>query len=186
MVSRPRNETELVRRVQAGDKVAFAELIKAHQNVALRLAWLLTGSPTDAEEAVQNGFVKAFYAFDRFAPGASVRPWLLRIVANEAREGQRSAARRARLALRLAEERPAGDAAPSPQAATLAREERARVLRAVEQLGERDRSVIACRYFLDLSEQETASVLGWRPGTVKSRCSRALERLRGLLEEANV
>jgi RNA polymerase sigma-70 factor (ECF subfamily) len=110
----------------------------------------------------------------------------LRIVANEAREGQRSAARRARLALRLAEERPAGDAAPSPQAATLAREERARVLRAVEQLGERDRSVIACRYFLDLSEQETASVLGWRPGTVKSRCSRALERLRGLLEEANV
>ncbi len=88
MVSRPRNETELVRRVQAGDKVAFAELIKAHQNVALRLAWLLTGGPTDAEEAVQNSFVKAFYAFDRFAPGAPVRPWLLRIVANEAREGQ--------------------------------------------------------------------------------------------------
>ena len=110
----------------------------------------------------------------------------MRIVANEAREGQRSAARRARLALRLAEERPAGDAAPSPQAATLAHEERTRVLRAVEQLGERDRSVIACRYFLDLSEQETASVLGWRQGTVKSRCSRALERLRGLLEEANV
>jgi RNA polymerase sigma-70 factor (ECF subfamily) len=165
--------------------VAFEKLIEAHQNVALRLAWLLTGSVADAEDAVQNGFVKAFYALDRFRTGAPVRPWLLRIVANEAREGQRSASRRARLALRLAEQQPAGGAAPSPQAAALADDERRRILGAVEQLSERDRSVIVCRYFIDLSEQDTASVLSLRQGTVKSRCSRALERLRELLEERN-
>lgn len=156
MVSRPRTETELVKRAQAGDKVAFAELIEAHQNVALRLAWLLTGNAADAEDAVQNGLVKAFFALDRFRADAPLRPWLLRIVANEAREGRRSKARRSRLASRLSEQRPAGDAAPSPQAAAVAAEERGRVLTAVEQLSERDRSVIVCRYLLDLSEQETA------------------------------
>jgi RNA polymerase sigma factor (sigma-70 family) len=123
--------------------------------------------------------------FHRFKPGARVRPWLLRIVANEARELQRSAARRTRLALRLAGERRGGDAAPSPQAAALGGEERDTVLKAVEQLAERDRSVIVCRYFLELSEEETAGALGVRRGTVKSRCSRALERLRRLLEETD-
>ena len=185
MVGRPRSETKLVRRAQAGDKVAFAELIEAHEKVALRLAWLLTGNPADAEDAVQNGLVKAFFALDRFRPEAQLRPWLLRIVANEAREGRRSKTRRARLAVRLSEQQPVGNAAPSPQAAVVAAEERDRVLTAVEQLSERDRSVIVCRYFLDLSEQETACVLSIRRGTVKSRCSRALERLRGLLEESN-
>ena len=172
-----------MRCAQAGDKAAFAELIEAHQIAALRLAWLLTGSVADAEDAVQNAFVKAFYALDRFRTGAPVRPWLLRIVTNEAREGRRSATRRARLAMRLAEQQPAGGAAPSPQAAAFADDDRRRVLAAVEQLSERDRSVIVCRYFLDLSEQETAEVLRLRRGTVKSRSSRALGRLRALLEE---
>jgi len=183
VVSRPRSEMELVKCAREGDRVAFAELIEAHENVALRLAWLLTGSAADAEDAVQNGFVKAFYALDRFRIGAPVRPWLLQIVANEAREGHRSALRRARLASQLASQRPEGDAAPSPQAAALAGEERTRLLAAVAHLSERDRSVIVCRYFLDLSERETATVLRLRQGTVKSRCSRALERLRRMLEE---
>jgi RNA polymerase sigma factor (sigma-70 family) len=183
VVSRPRSETELVKRAQEGDKVAFAELIEAHQNVALRLAWLLTGSAAEAEDSVQNGFVKAFYGLHRFRVGAPVRPWLLQIVANEAREGQRSARRRARLASQLSSQQLWGDAAPSPQSVALAGEERARLLAAVARLSERYRSVIVCRYFLDLSERETATVLSLRQGTVKSRCSRALERLRKMLEE---
>ena len=83
-----------------------------------------------------------------------------------------------RLALRAAEEVRPGDAAPSPEAAVLGRERQDVVLAAVNRLSEEHRLVVACRYFLDLSETETASVLGIRTGTVKSRLSRALERLR--------
>jgi RNA polymerase sigma factor (sigma-70 family) len=83
--------------------------------------------------------------------------------------------------LRAAAKRPSGDAAPSPEAALLETSARDELLAALAALDERDRAVIACRYLLDLSEQETAVALGCRPGTVKSRLSRALERLRDRL-----
>jgi RNA polymerase sigma-70 factor (ECF subfamily) len=82
------------------------------------------------------------------------------------------------LALRAASEAPPGDAAPSPEGSALASDERARLLAVVETLPEEQRLVVACRYFLDLSEEETAAALGVRRGTVKSRLSRALERMR--------
>jgi RNA polymerase sigma-70 factor (ECF subfamily) len=99
-------------------------------------------------------------------------------VANEARNRRRASGRRAGLAVRAGEERSSGEAAPSPEAALLAGERRATLLAGLERLAERDRTVIACRYLLELSEAETAAALGVRPGTVKSRLSRALERLR--------
>jgi RNA polymerase sigma factor (sigma-70 family) len=113
------------------------------------------------------------------------RPWLLAIVANEARNRRRSSGRRARLALRSAAQLRPGDAAPSPEAAVLDAEGRERLLAAVNELREEERLVVACRYFLDLSETETAAALGLRPGTVKSRLSRALARLRASLEEVH-
>ena len=97
---------------------------------------------------------------------------------NEARNRARSAGRRERLVLRAAEERRPGDAVPSPEAALLGSEQREELLEALERLPEIDRQAIACRYFLDLSEAETAAALDCARGTVKSRLSRALERLR--------
>ena len=82
------------------------------------------------------------------------------------------------LALRAAGEQLSGDAAPSPETGAIASEQREALLGALEKLREEDQLVIACRYFLDLSEEETAATLGWRRGTVKSRLSRALSRLR--------
>jgi RNA polymerase sigma-70 factor (ECF subfamily) len=76
------------------------------------------------------------------------------------------------------------DAAPSPEAAALAAEERTALLGALERLNERDRLVIAYRYLFDLSEAEMAAALDLRPGTVKSRLSRALDRLRAELPPA--
>jgi len=101
-------------------------------------------------------------------------------VANEARNRRRSANRQAGLALRagVLGSRPSGDAAPSPEEAALAGERRRVLLAAVNGLSEPDRLVVTCRYFLDLSEAETAEVLGWPKGSVKSRLSRALVRLR--------
>ncbi|MGH3031428.1 MAG: RNA polymerase sigma factor [Gaiellaceae bacterium] len=178
MEDRPLAETELVALAQSGDSTAYQALVEEHQTIAFRTAYLITGSAADAEDAVQEGFVKAFYALGRFRPDAPFRPWALRIVANEARNRRRSAERRERLALRAAEDPLSGGAVPSPEAALLESEQRAELLAAVEDLREEDRLVIACRYFLGLSEEETAAALDWRRGTVKSRLSRALERLR--------
>ncbi len=183
MVGRPLEETELVSRAQRGDAAAYEELVHAYQGIAFRTAYLIAGSAGDAEEAAQDGFVKAYRALGRFRAGAAFRPWLLRIVANEARNRRRSAGRREQLALRAAAGEASGDAAPSPEAALLSAERRDALLAAVGRLREADRLAIACRYFLDLSEEETAAALGCRRGTVKSRVSRALGRLRAELGE---
>ncbi len=156
--------------------------MRTHQGIAFRTAYVLAGSAADAEEAAQDGFVKAYRALGRFRRGAPFRPWLLRIVANEARNRRRSAARRERLSLRAAAEARPGDAVPSPEAALLSGESNEQLLAAVERLSDEQRDAIACRYFLDLSEEETAAALRVRRGTVKSRLSRALERLREELE----
>jgi len=183
VVSRPPpSEAALVERARRGDPAAYEALVRAHQDIAFRTACLVAGSPGDAEEAAQEAFMKAWRALPRFRAGAPFRPWLLAIVANEARNRRRAAGRRAGLALRVAAERSSGDAAPSPEAALLAGGERAALLGALVALDERDQAVIACRYLLDLSERETAEVLGCRPGTVKSRLARALERMRAELE----
>lgn len=161
---------------------AYEQLIKRYQGIAFRVAYVLSGSAEDAEEATQDAFVKAHRALGRFRAGAQWRPWLLRIVGNEARNRRRSSARRTELVLRAAREAPSGEAAPSPEGAMLAGLDRDELLAALGRLHERDRRVIACRYLLELSEPEIAAVLGCRQGTVKSRLFRALERLRSELE----
>ncbi len=176
-MGRPHDESELVAHARRGDLDAFELLVREHQGIAFRTAYVISGSAADAEEAVQDAFVKAHRALGRFRADAPFRPWLLAIVANESRNRRRSAARRARFELHLAGERPSADAAPSPEAALLDREQRARLLAAIETLSEEHRQVVACRHLLGLSEHETAAALGCRPGTVKSRLSRALARL---------
>ena len=177
-MSRPPTEEELVERARAGDGAAFGALVRDHQEIAFRTAYVITRNAADAEDAAQTALVKAHAALPRFRRGARVRPWLLAIVANEARNRRRSAGRREVLALRAAHEAPSGNAAPSPEGALLAAEERAALLAALEELPEAQRVVLALRYLLDLSEEETAAALGVRRGTVKSRTARALERLR--------
>jgi RNA polymerase sigma-70 factor, ECF subfamily len=149
--------------------------------MAFRVAVVVGADPSDAEEAVQDGFVKAYRALHRFRDDAPFRPWVLQIVANEARNKRRAAGRRAALVDRAAAEPASGDAAPSPEAAILAEERRRTLLDALDRLRDADREILSCRFLLDLSEEETASTLGLRRGTVKSRTSRALDRLRELV-----
>ena len=160
--------------------MAYESLVRRYQDAAVRTAYVIAPDG-DAEDAVQEAFVKAYRALGRFRAGSPFRPWLLRIVANEARNRRRSAGRRAGLAVRVAEDRRPGDAAPSPESAVLDHEERAWLLAAINDLADGDREVIAARYFLDLSEAETAEILGLPRGTVKSRLSRAVGRLRSRL-----
>jgi RNA polymerase sigma-70 factor (ECF subfamily) len=182
VVSRPLDETELTERARRGDLGAYEELVRMHQGIAFRTAYVFTGSAEDAQEAAQDAFVKAFRALGRFRQGAPFRPWLLKIVANEARNRRRAAGRREGLVARTVAGAGPEDAAPSPEAVLLSAERREELLAALNRLRVEDREVIACRYFLDLSEEDTAAALGWKRGTVKSRLSRALERLRAELE----
>jgi RNA polymerase sigma factor (sigma-70 family) len=171
----PPGEETLVERARRGDLAAFEALVLAYQSLAFRTAFVIAGDAADAEEAAQDAFVKAHRALGRFRRGEPFRPWLLTIVANEARNRRRTRGRRAGLALRAAAEPQA--TAEEPEEAALATERRERLLTAVERLRDDDRDILACRYFLELSEEETAAALGIARGTVKSRTHRALSRL---------
>jgi RNA polymerase sigma-70 factor, ECF subfamily len=172
-------DEELVERARTGDVDAFAELVARYRVPALRLAYGIAGD--EAEDAVQEAFVKAYRKLGTFRPGAAFRPWLFTIVANEARNRRRSMSRQASLALRVRDQ-------PVPLGAgsdTLAveQEQRRLLLAAVGDLPDHHREVVALRFFAGLSESETAEVLACPAGTAKSRLSRALEHLRAALGE---
>ena len=97
-------EAKLAERARAGDTAAYERLVRMHQAVAFRAAYLVTRDAPEAEDATQEAFIKAYRAIDRFRPGAPFRPWLLTIVTNEARNRRRSAGRRAKLNLQMAAE----------------------------------------------------------------------------------
>jgi RNA polymerase sigma-70 factor (ECF subfamily) len=182
-VRRAIDDAEAVARARGGDLDAYGVLVARYTLRAHRAAFLL-GAGEESDDVVQEAFVKAFRHLSRFRAGEPFGPWLLRIVANETRNLTRSRRRREALALRLCTAESEGTAANGPVDEVLAAERRAGLVAAVNALPDRERQVLVCRYFLDLSEAETAQVLAWPLGSVKSRTSRALSRLRGQLVPA--
>jgi RNA polymerase sigma-70 factor (ECF subfamily) len=174
-------DAQLVGLAQAGDVEALCELVERHRVVALRVGYTIVGD--EAEDVVQEAFVKVARSIDRFRTDAPFRPWLLTIVANEARNRRRSASRRDALELRVVARDVSGarGAAATSEEVAMANERRRWLVDAVATLPDRDREVIALRYFADLSEAETATALECPVGTVKSRLARALGRLRIVL-----
>jgi RNA polymerase sigma-70 factor (ECF subfamily) len=174
------DDADAVARSRDGDLDAYAVLVARYTLRAHRAAWLL-GAGEDADDVVQEAFVKAFRALPKFRAGEPFAPWLLSIVANETKNLLRSRHRRNALTLRLSAMEPDAATPDAPFDEAVAGERRARLLAAVNALPDRERQALICRYFLDLSEAETAQVLRWPLGSVKSRTSRALGRLRGLV-----
>jgi RNA polymerase sigma-70 factor (ECF subfamily) len=175
-------DQQLIASAKAGDQRAYGQLLERHQAVAFRAAYLITGSAAEAEDAAQDACVKAWLALGRFRPEAPFRPWLVRIAINEARNRRRGAGRRAAMVLRLGSVSAVVGSVPSAETEVLAGERRASLASAIGRLREDDQLVIAARYFVGLSEEETAIALSLRRGTVKSRLSRALARLQNELE----
>lgn len=183
MEGRPLEENDLIERSRDGDSSAFEQLVVAHQAAALRVAYLVVRDHAEAEDVTQDAFVKAYRSLDRFQPGRPFRPWLLRIVRNDALNRVRGTKRRRELAVRTGSDPVSVGAAPSPETEVVSEDDKTRVLAAIDTLPNRYKSVIVHRFLLELSEQDTATVLGIAPGTVKSRTSRGLERLRRILGE---
>src|SRR4051794_40105081 len=148
--------------------------------MALRLA-ALVGPAAEAEDACQEAFLKAYRSLARYDQTRPFRPWLLAIVANEARTRGRQSRRAGRL-LERAAALPAVDAA-SEEDRALQRVGAGPLVAGFARLRRDEQLTLALRFVLDLSELETAQLLGCPPGTVKSRTARALSRLRVLVEE---
>jgi RNA polymerase sigma factor (sigma-70 family) len=182
-VSRLDRATELddaaaVTRARTGDLDAYEVLVARYTAPAHRAAVLL-GAGADADDVVQEAFVKAHRQMSRYRGESGVRPWLLAIVANETRNLHRSRRRRDGLVLRAAAREDPERASPDPADSAMAGERRQYLVDQLRLLDTRDREVLVCRYLLDLSEAETATMLGLPKGTVKSRTARALTKLRG-------
>jgi RNA polymerase sigma factor (sigma-70 family) len=175
---RPLTDGELIERAKGGDVSAYEELVRRYEQQAFRAAYLVCRDADEARDAAQEGFVRAWGALPRFRSGAEPRPWMMRIVVNAARNRRRGAGRRSSLAVRYAQDRPSDGAAPSPEAAVLAGERRAELLAALGRLRDEDQLVLGLRWFVEMGESEMAEALNVPRGTVKSRLSRALARLR--------
>lgn len=137
---------------------------------------MLWGAGAEADDVVQEAFVKAYAALPRFRADGEFRGWLLTIVRNETRNLFRSRGRRA--AREELARLPHADLVLDPEATALDAARRDELLARVRDLPVELREVVACRYLLELSEAETATALGIPGGTVKSRLHRALRVLR--------
>lgn len=154
--------------------------MRAHQEPVFRLAYLLLGDADEAEDAAQETFIRAFRALASFDTARPLRPWLLRIVTNLAHNRRRSLGRYLNALRRSFGLDPEPLVALGEQSA--AQWEAQLLWQAVRRLGHSDQEIIYLRYFLELSEAETARALEIAPGTVKSRLSRALGRLRKIVD----
>jgi RNA polymerase sigma factor (sigma-70 family) len=171
------DDGELIARSVAGELAAYGELVDRYQGHALRVAAAIVG-PASAEDAAQEAFVRAFAALRRFDPSKPLRPWLMTIVANTARNQRRAARRWERSTTTGGQVQLAatGDV-PSAEALAVQRADDDELFAALARLPAAQRRVIACRYLMDLTEEETAMVLDIPRGTVKSRLARGLSRL---------
>ncbi|CAN5794585.1 N/A [soil metagenome] len=162
-------------------------LLAHHRLAALRVATVVLGAAEGADDVVQDATERALRAVATYDAALDVRPWFFHIVANVARNQRRSRGRRAALALRASSRREVtettGASHATPEDVVVSDDDRRLVNAALNRLGSDDRLVIALRHFEELSEQEMAVAMDCPTGTVKSRLSRAMSRLRRELTE---
>ena len=167
-------ERALVLAAQAGDAQAFSGLVRLHQRRAYAVARAIVLSHEDAEDAVQEGFLHAYRALERFRPEQAFGAWLHRIVANAALDIAR------RRKVRDADELPETISSPFRDPAESA-ELRGRLRSAMAQLAERQRSVLVLHDVEGFKHAEIGSMLGIPEGTARSDLHHARAQLRRLL-----
>lgn len=188
--SLPAADADLLSRLRAGDEDAFAQFVRQYWGRVLKLAQGFLHNEEDAADAVQEAFLSAFKALDRFEGTSSLGTWLHRIVVNACLIKIRSKARRRTCSIDLllpTFDETGHHAQPvSPWAETglarLARDEtQAYVRRCIQQLPDDYRTVLVMRDIDELDTEQTAAILGLNPGAVKTRLHRARQALRTLL-----
>ncbi len=175
------SEDELIRRSQQGDEGAFRLLIEKYKSALFGTAYLIARDHQIAEEAVQEAILKIWKHLSSLRVSSSIKPWLLRIAVNEAKQLLRKK-RVFTVPLEQASELP--DDCDVDK--ILVNNENHRLLkRAMTMLSPGQREVVVLRYFTELSVPEIAMAISTREGTVKSRLSRALDRLEEIMKGGN-
>jgi RNA polymerase sigma-70 factor, ECF subfamily len=197
------DDAQLARRTVAGDQAAFDEIMRRYNQRLYRLAVSVLADAAEAEDALQESYVRAFYAMASYTGNGSFGAWLARIVRNEAIDRLRARdQRRIRIILEtdLAGDAPlpgdaqndaggaviddSASARSDPHAATELAELRGTLERAIERLPEQFRAAFVLREVEGMTVEEAAQYLGIRPATVKTRDYRARVLLRGYLRES--
>lgn len=176
-------EQDLIVRAQRGEIAAFDALVRAYETPVFRAAYLITRDEHDAADAAQEAFVRAFRGLGSFRLGEPFRPWLMRIVTNQALNRIQAAKRRTGMTERYAQRVNAAMESPNAQRALEAREKNELLVSAVSRLKPEEQALITLRYFIELPEVEVAQTLAIPQGTVKSRLHRTLGKLREIIRK---
>lgn len=171
-------EAALVRRCQAGDKEAFRTLVEQYRSALFGTAYLMIRDRGLAEDAVQNALIQIWRHLPSLRLQGSLKAWLVRIVINEVNQQFR---KKQAPTVPLERTTEVANNLDEAETAMIHDEERQRLRQAMEMLPREQREAVVLRYFSDLSIPEIAAVMGQREGTIKSRLSRALDRLGEIL-----
>lgn len=181
---------ELVEKCAAGDAQAFDFLVKRYQSKIINIAYGMLQDKEDAYDVAQEVFIKLYRKIGSFAGVASLDTWIHRVAMNASLDALRKRGRRVQTVPLAVEdddaqtcELPIADDSAAPEKIVLQNERRRVLLAAIGRLDEKYRSILVLREFEDMDYEQIARVLNLSVGTVKSRLSRAREKLRNLLEK---
>ena len=166
-----RGEVDLIQAAQAGDRTAFAELLRPVYETALRLAGALLQDPDEAEDAVQEAAFSAWRRIGNLREGSSLRPWFFGIVANRCRAVKRNKWWSISRSEPPEAEAPATDLAMSID-----------LRRALRRISYDERLILVLRYYLDMPYEEIATTLGISTKAARTRVERAIHRLRPIMQ----
>jgi RNA polymerase sigma-70 factor (ECF subfamily) len=168
------NEAQWIADAQAGDKDAFANLVEKYQRPVYSVCFRMLGTPTAAEDAAQEAFIRAYQALDRYDPTRSFATWLLSIASNYSIDQLR---KKKVTILSIDNEKHAWlappDPGPNPEKAALDKEKQALVQLILGELSEIDRAAVVLQFWHDYSYEEIAETLEISSSAVKSRLFRA-------------
>jgi RNA polymerase sigma-70 factor (ECF subfamily) len=177
----PAPDVELVARAVARDQRAIREIVRRYNQRLYRLARSVLRDDTEAEDALQQGYVKALSGLSSFRGDSALGTWLSRIVINVALDSVRK--RRPTFDLSAAADRSSeAGSSPDPERSLAQREIRALTEHAIDDLPAAFRTVLVARLVEGMSVEETAELLGIRPETVKTRLHRARQKVKAALE----
>jgi len=169
-----KTESQLITEAKAGDKEAFSMLVENYQRPVFSVCYRMLGTPTAAEDAAQEAFIRAYQALDRYDPERSFATWILSIASNYSIDQLR---KKKVTILSMDSDKHAWlappDPGPSPEKVALDKEKNALVQAILADLTETDRAAVILQYWHDYSYEEIAETLDLSSSAVKSRLFRA-------------
>jgi RNA polymerase sigma-70 factor (ECF subfamily) len=174
-----------VAQARAGDADAFRVLVERHSRSLFRLAYRMTGNEQDAEDVVQESFLRAYRQLRGFDERSTFSTWLYRIAVNCSLDLVRRRKRRSERRVAGAEGPDAAEVAagdPTPDRLALSGEVRKRVAAAIQELSDTERAAFVLRHYEGLCIDEIGRVLGVQPNAAKHSVFRAVQKLRRALE----